>query len=274
MDNNICRFVPRVAASSDINIINFVYETKPQDTTAHIETVYKLHLVVKGTGTLHLGEKSHPLMAGDMFFLFPSVSYAIESGEDFEYLYISYIGMRANALMSGLGIRRSHSLFHNMGELIPFWQTAILDDRALLHLRCEGLLLYSLSVLGEKEWKKNAVTEPVVVLIQKYLDEHYADPALSVEKLSAQFSYSSKYISSTFKKQLHIGIKEYITTLRMQKAYALMEQNVTCIKDIAFRCGFSDPFYFSRVFKKTTGLTPSAYMHALREKGAIAPFGT
>lgn len=272
MDNNICRFVPRVAASTDINIIHFVYETKPQSGKPLIETVYKLHLVVKGTGILRLGEKSYPLRVGDMFFLFPSVSYAIESGEDFEYLYISYIGMRANALMSGLGIRRSHSLFHDMEELIPFWQTAILDNRALLHLRCEGLLLYSLSVLGEREWKKNAVTEPAVSLIQKYIDEHYADPTLSVERLSAQFSYSSKYISTTFKKQFHIGIKEYITTLRMQKAYALMEQNITCIKDIAFQCGFSEPFYFSRVFKKSTGLTPSAYMRALREKGALPPF--
>ena len=96
--------------------------------------------------------------------------------------------------------------------------------------------------------------------IKKYIDEHFADPELSLELLSKQFGYSEKYISYGFKKQFYIGLNAYINAQRINFAVRLMERNHSYVKEIAERCGFRDQMYFSRLFKKTVGMSPRAYI--------------
>ena len=83
---------------------------------------------------------------------------------------------------------------------------------------------------------------------------------LSLELLSRQFGYSEKYISYGFKKQFHIGLNAYLNAQRINFAVRLMERNHSYVKEIAERCGFRDQMYFSRLFKKTVGMSPLAYI--------------
>ncbi len=265
--NNICRFVPAADRPESINIINFVYETTMQrPERLRNESVYRMHLVAKGRGRLRISGKEYELTEGDLFFLFPATPYSIESLESFEYQYISYFGIRTNELMERLDIHRDRFLFHDLDELLPFWKNAILDDRTLLRLRCEGLLLYSLSVLGEKELDKQVRHAPFMDDVKTYIDEHFTDPELSIDKLGELFSYHPKYLSAAFKKSVRVGFSQYLTTLRMQKAITLIESGSTCVRDMARQCGYADPFYFSRIFKKTYTASPKEYIR-LRTKG-------
>lgn len=266
--SSICRFVPTPERPESINIINFVYETKPQHADRiRNESVYRLHLVVRGSGRLRVLGKEYELTEGDLFLLFPATPYSIESAEDFEYQYISYFGLRTNALTESLGIHRGRFLFHGLTELLPLWKNAILDDRALLRLRCEGLLLYTLSVLGEKELSEKESETPFIEDIKLYIDEHFDDPELSMEKLGQLFSYNPKYLSTVFKKNVQVGFSQYLTTLRMQKAISLMQSGYSSVRDIACRCGFADPFYFSRCFKKVYAASPKEYISLLAKSG-------
>ena len=257
---NICRFLPRHEEGT-INILNFVYETKKQVFTAlKCETVHKLHLVTKGSGLLHVGGAVYELSEGDAFFTFPSVLCAIESIEDFQYMYISFLGSRANAVMDKINIDKKNFIFHGAQRLIPMWSDAIIDDKSIMHLRCEGLLLYSFSLFGEKIGEKSGDEGDIMPAVRRYIDENYTDPALSLAKLKNEYMYSEKYLSSVFKKRFHIGISEYITTLRLQHALTLMEEGYTSVKDIALRSGFSEPLYFSKVFKKRMGVPPKDHI--------------
>lgn len=263
MRDNICRFLPNDENLNDINILNFVYETKKQTYTGlKYETMYKVHLVMKGTGRFYVLGNTYDLKSGDVFFTFPTMSYAIESGTDFEYMYISYLGLRINKLMDKLNINPKNFLFRNFNELIPFWKKSIIDNNSILNLRCEGILLYTFSLLGEQVLIRQKEDSDTILLIKKYIDENFSDKTLSLEMISAEFSYNPKYISTVFKKNFHVGISQYITTLRVQQACTLMEQGFTSVKDIAFQCGFSQPFYFSKVFKTKMGISPKEYMHS------------
>ena len=104
-EKNICHYIPFRQDDDKIHIIHFVLETKPQDCqTFKCISMNRLHLVTGGKGILHTASGSYPLETGDLFFLLPAVPHAIESGPDFQYAYISYLGARGNAIMDQLKI--------------------------------------------------------------------------------------------------------------------------------------------------------------------------
>lgn len=261
--SNICRFIPLRKDFDSLHTINFVLETKPQPFDALKTTsLYRMHLVTRGTGILHTPGRTHPLKPGDLFFGLPALPFAIESLQDFEYLYISFIGPRANMLLDRLRINSQNYLFPDFQELTDFWDASIHSDPQLFDLRSESVLLYSFSVMGSRFLADPGLEKKsdTVFQIKKYIDDHYSDTDFSVEKLGTELSYNPKYVSTVFKQHFQMGISQYLNTVRIQHACTLMEQGFTCIKDIALLCGFKDPLYFSRVFKTHLGQSPRDYL--------------
>ena len=267
MPENMCFFIPFHKDYQSIHTINLVLETKPRKSNAFkSEAVYKVHLVCGGNGFLHTLGRVHALSEGDVFFTFPGNPFYIESKTDFSYMYISFLGIRTNEIMDKLNISKNNFLFKDMSELFDIWQDSIIDNKSLLHLRCEGILLYSFSMLGEKEIETADKANDTVMFIKKYIDDNFSDKNLSVEKISREFSYNPKYVSGIFKKKFRIGISQYIKTLRIQKACMLMEQGFTSVKDISYQCGFTDQFYFSKVFKAKMNESPKEHILSLKNK--------
>lgn len=267
MEENICRFLPKSNGLTEINILNFVFETEPQRREEKkCDSVYKMHLVAGGTGRLFMNGQAFSLQTGDLFFTFPALSYTLESDENFTELYISYLGFRANRLMETAGIHKQNLLFHGYEKLAELWKDSITDESSVLHLRCEGLLLYTFSLLGERSAQKEEGELQVILRIKQYMDDHFADPKLSLDTLSREFAYHKKYLSTLFKRSFKVGISGYLTALRIQHACTLMEQGFTSVKDISFLCGYTDPLYFSKVFKEKMGVSPKKHIAALRER--------
>lgn len=267
MSENICRFVSKQGNESEINILNFVYETtKQKKTDIKNEAMYKIHLVTKGSGKILTGGKTWGLRRGDLFFTFPAVEYSVLSGRDFEYMYISFLGIRTNKLLDKMNISARNFLFKNQQGLISLWKQSISENKYVLSLRCEGLLLYSFSVLQEQEVELVDEHGTLTEKIKSYIDEHFADAEISLEGISKIFSYNKKYISTAFKKEFHLGIAEYISTLRVQYACTLMNYGISSVGEIAQQCGFSDPQYFSRVFKNKIGVSPKEYIIGEKKK--------
>lgn len=264
MDENICRFIPSHGSNDSVSIINYVLETKPQIYTGlKSNSIYRMHLVADGEGIFHIPGKTMHLQKGDLFFCFPAVSYAIESDEDFRYFYISYLGGRANAIMEQLHIQSSACLFHDFESLIDMWREGLSVNQGVSGLRSESLLLYTLSVLGDrllyKESKENGSNDTALI-IKKYIDENFSDIDLSLQKIGQICSYNPAYISSLFKNTFKIGFSEYLNTVRIQHAYMLIEQGFTSIQNIAMLCGYRDPMYFSKIFRANFGISPRTYM--------------
>jgi len=265
-ENNICRFVPKANDHEAIHVIHFVLQRSFSPYTGlRSNSVYQLHLVIAGTGILHTPGHVQELQKGDLFFVLPAVPFAIENSNGLESMYISYIGPRANMIMDNLKINSQNLLFHAFEELIPFWTESLHSNTTMLALRSESVLLYTFSVLGsrffneETKEKKSLLT---AALAKKYIDENFSDTEFSLDKMGQVLSYSKKYLSTAFKEEFQIGITEYLNTVRIQHACTLMEQGFTSIKDIALLCGFHDPLYFSRVFKKAMLMSPKEHMTA------------
>lgn len=267
-NNNICKFIPAHHSVDVINTINFVYETKEQVfDKLKISAVYIMHYVTEGKGWLHMVSGKYELHAGDIFFVLPAVPYYIESQENFKYLYISYIGIRANMLMERLKIDSRNLLFKGFQNLHEFWRNALeISDLGNIDMLSESVLLYTFSVIENEIMETDYLAKSTngVLLIKKYIDENFSDSDMSLEKISREFSYNKKYISTTFKKQMKTGISKYLNTIRIQNACTLIEQGFTCVKDIAFLCGYTDQMYFSKIFKNKIGVSPREHMLKLR----------
>lgn len=82
---------------------------------------------------------------------------------------------------------------------------------------------------------------------------------LSLKSLAEQLSVNSSYLSSLFKKEMGISLTEYVNTARITHAQILLYTTDQPIKNIALQCGISDMYYFSRMFKRITGVTPKVY---------------
>jgi AraC-like DNA-binding protein len=91
-----------------------------------------------------------------------------------------------------------------------------------------------------------------------YIEEHYPEE-IRLENLADQAYLSPEYFSKVFKQLTAQTPIEFVNTQRLDKAKHLLTTSTLPITDIAFRTGFHDLNYFSRRFKKNTGLTPGKY---------------
>ena len=94
---------------------------------------------------------------------------------------------------------------------------------------------------------------------KEYIRQHYAESDLSVEKLCAYLHLSSTYFSTLFKRETGTSFTAYVTTVRMEAAAEAIRGTEEKTYLIAQRCGYEDPKYFSYVFKRHFGVTPTKY---------------
>ena len=264
MMDNICHFIPYHKDYQSIHTINFVLETKKQTNTSFkSEAVYKVHYVYTGNGFLHTIGNIQPVAEGDVFFTFPGHPFYIESQEDFSYMYISFLGTRANMIMEKLKISHTENYFPKCNDICDFWQNAFNINQDLSDLISESILLYTFAFIGnkKKEFNENhKKIEETFFVTKKYIDDNFTNSALSLNSISDELMYNSKYISGLFKKKMGIGINEYINAIRIQHACTIMRQGFSSVKEISSMSGYKDALYFSKVFKKRMGVSPKQYI--------------
>lgn len=96
--------------------------------------------------------------------------------------------------------------------------------------------------------------------VKKYINQNY-NQKINIEILCKQFFCSKSTLMNTFKKSYNKTIIEYITQVRLENAEKLLVTTNKPIHLIADECGFSDQNYFSKVFLKTYGISPTSYRH-------------
>lgn len=255
--DNICKFVPSVKeTSSDISPVNFVLENSRVAEKEAIRSVYAIHLVTEGEGVFVCNGKAYAVRKGDVFFTLPSSLYAIRGAEVLEYMYVSFLGLGAPALLKRIFNATEKKVFRGKEELIEFWKRAIEKSTPQnVDLLSKSVLEYSAAWLIS-ELPEEKSTE-VIAKIERYVRLRFTDSALTLKSLADTFGYNEKYLSKLFYRTTGIYFGDYLTNLRINASCGLIQEGKTCVKEIAAACGFSDPLYFSKVFKKKMLVSPS-----------------
>ncbi|MFA9464571.1 MAG: response regulator [Velocimicrobium sp.] len=130
-------------------------------------------------------------------------------------------------------------------EQILEWLTIFRDGL------CESFALY------KKDYKNH-----IVIQVKKYINEHIEEK-LTLNKVSEVFNISPNYLSVLFSKYNDIGFTDYINQSKINTAKKMIATGSFKIYEISDTLGFESAFYFSRVFKKVTGVSPRDYTNQI-----------
>lgn len=106
--------------------------------------------------------------------------------------------------------------------------------------------------------QKDEQSNSVVKKAQTYINENYSND-ISLDEVSREVNISPYYFSKIFKDESGENFIEYLTRVRIDKAREMLSNPELSIKEISLKVGYSDPNYFSRIFKKQTDMTPREY---------------
>ena len=106
---------------------------------------------------------------------------------------------------------------------------------------------------------------PAVQKVVNYIDFNYQED-LSLKKIADLFSISPSYLSALFKKETGSTLTEYINNKRIDISVSLLNTTDSSIQNIAAQVGFLDVNYYTRIFKKLKGISPSAYRNMINKR--------
>jgi two-component system response regulator YesN len=90
---------------------------------------------------------------------------------------------------------------------------------------------------------------------KQFIDQNYADPALSLSKVARTTGVSPTHFSAVFSRELHETFSDYLARVRMTNAMRLLKTTSLSAAEVSEKVGFNDPQYFSRAFKRVAGMS-------------------
>lgn len=139
--------------------------------------------------------------------------------------------------------------------------------RAIEALLPEYLALFYRPAFNDR-WPE---VNPAIAKALAYIDQHYREP-LDLVTVAQKINLNFTYLSWLFKEELGIGFSKYLLSCRIKYAKELLLNTNICVKEVARRAGFQDSHYFSKAFKRSTGVTPLLYRRTKRLPVIVNPW--
>lgn len=157
---------------------------------------------------------------------------------------------------------QSSEEFHHLDRLAQELSTAKSSDR--LSRKVDQFCRLYVGFDGECGRVSPAVAQAI-----DYCNEHYGS-RITLEELAGLVRLNKSYFSQLFHKEMGVPFGDYLENVRVRRAQSLLYNSSKSMSEIAEQVGFASQNYFTKVFKKATGLTPSQYRMA-RRGGAEEP---
>ncbi|WP_419888427.1 helix-turn-helix domain-containing protein [Neobacillus niacini] len=173
---------------------------------------------------------------------------------------ISYL-LNHNPLKAS-GLDNSELIYYQLGALLVIFQTDNIDS-----IKTD---LMNITNDLDKVYPKDNTKQYSMVINQmiEEIDKQISNPDLSLKWLAQEIVFMNKdYLGKQFKKETGQTFTDYLMQFRMNRAMELIaETNDLKVCDVAEKIGFkNNPAYFSRAFKKFTGVTPLTYQKEVRQ---------
>ncbi|MDD3153608.1 MAG: AraC family transcriptional regulator [Victivallaceae bacterium] len=216
--------------------------------------------IVSGSGTLIVDGQYFKPQTGDVYLIppFSNHYYASDAETPWCKIWFNFDGSIVGSLLSAYGLK-DHVLVRNcpLGEL--FEESLLLLQKALLpaDIAAAKIIPSILAALGR--FLNASDNAPDSRRMYDFIAEHQSKEHLELRQIAAISGRSVSQTIRIFKKKF--GTTPYAEFLnhRMETAKNILQGTQKPVKEIALDLGFSDPYYFSRIFRKKTGMTPTGF---------------
>ena len=216
----------------------------------YIRDCYLVHFCLSGKGVLKNKDGIFEIGAGQFFVIRPGeiTTYTADNTNPWEYIWIAFRNDEAKYFDENTSVFDTP---HGLDDKL----IGIMHEEQLSHEGCLAVIydiIYNASRGSEVD-----VGDEKIRRIRRYIKYNYMLP-ITVSSIAESFGFDRTYLYRSFKSRYGIGIKEYITSVRMEKAKEFLKNGYT-VKESAHMVGFEDEFNFSKVFKARYGVSPSKY---------------
>lgn len=257
--------------------INCGHATDKHDSGNHIHQYFELELVLDGEIEITVSGKKHTARAGDIAIIPPFKVHSFYTPEHVEMRIMTlptmflpesvsfdelsadrdkFVFKASDALWAYLTATGFHTMRTKRSISLPEELPFLHKFRATLHL----ILAEFLSVT---EARPMAASESTLARIMLYVSAHYTED-ITLASIGEALGYNPKYVSACFSMVEGISFRDFINSLRIEKAKGLLRSSESTVLAIALECGFKNESTFHRVFLDITGTTPAKYK---KEKG-------
>ncbi len=258
--NDINLYENHPAASFPIKIVeNGYYFPWPQ---AHWHEHLELHFISEGSATFRCGNENVDLKKNDCLIINGNTLHQWLSNDPCNSFCII---VQSSFLENNFVVFENHIRDERVAELMQLIYSEYKSNESSREFSVKGytyLLLahlirnYSRDSMSELRFKQHANRLDTLNNSIKYIERHFREP-ITTKTLADLSHVSEGHFCHIFKETFGKTAKEYINEVRIGKAVDLIKSTDMTIYEISFYCGFTDANYFSRIFKKYKGTTPT-----------------
>lgn len=235
---------------------------------------FQLLYIASGKAHFHFGNEERIVTAGQMVLYRPKEPQKYEYyGEDqTEVYWVHFTGGNVTNILRSYGLTDDKKVFH-CGSSLEYKNLfrAMINELQMcrenyaemleMHLRQIFIMLQRYFISAMKS--DNARVVEAIDKATAYFNEHYSED-ISVDKYAEKNHYSVSWFIRNFRQCTGSTPMQYILSKRILNAEILLQDPTYNVTDVSRIVGYDNPLYFSRIFKKTKGLSPSEYRKSLK----------
>ena len=233
----------------------------------HAHTSWELIYCTGGNGTLLFDGEELPYKEGDIVVIPPDLPHKNNSSEGFTNLHLNLVNCSLK-LKTPVLLHDDGNAFVLQAFSAAYYHFCTPGEQYRPLLEAYGNLIVAYLSLYLKSPKRSRIVER----IESEIIENYADSNFELDQALRRLPFSYDYLRRLFKKELGITPHQYLTEKRLEAAANQLRDMPTTgnnIAEISHMCGFREPLYFSRMFKKKYGVSPSYYLEAEKKEGQL-----
>ncbi len=235
---------------------------------------FLIHHVVSGKGYYTIKDKTYELRAGDSFIIYPytEVSYFADEKEPWEYYWVGFSGSDARLILEATPFRPEYPVILDTAQkeeikehLLKIYQ--VRGTEILQAAKMTGELYLTLSLFMEEKPTLPSMSDFYRSYAKKgidYIAFHYSFP-ITVDDIAASVGISRSHLYRAFMQTLGLSPKQYLSDFRLKQACHLLKHSNLSITAVANSVGYENNLYFSKMFHKKKGMTPSEYIQKKRK---------
>lgn len=225
-----------------------------------ISPFHRLYFIIDGDGILQTSSRTIDLTSDYLYFIPANSKNSYYCSQYMKQFYIHF----------SAEIFPGHDLLGGMKEVLKYQQDKkqleVLEDKVLAHSLKNALWLkkmiletvYDLIIMNDIDCSENLELylkyEPLWYFVSSHLSAH-----LSTKEIANELHVNYRALLCSFKNDMKQSLKEYMILQIVEEAKRQLAYTNYRIKEIAGTLGYEDEFYFSRIFKKYTGVSPKEY---------------